>query len=205
MLIVPLKKTNRSIMLKKIVLIASALLITLAFTGCSKKPRRPNPLDTVMGAGYNNSSAGNNDGGFFNPEDINDEGALYGLQSRGGSDLDSWMARAKSGILEPIYFSFDSASITPAERAKIDAAASYLKRNPNAKLVLEGHCDWRGTGEYNLALGDRRAKSVQDYLTTLNVVGDRLQTLSQGDLKATEGASSAQMAKERKVELLVVD
>ncbi|MDQ8204905.1 OmpA family protein [Pelagicoccus sp. SDUM812003] len=186
-------------MLKKTILIASALLIAIAFSGCSKKPRRPNPLDTVMGQGYDSSSR---DEGF-NPVDLGSDAAAAGLTSRGNTD--QWIDRAQRGVLPTVYFSFDSATISPDERGKVNQAAEYLRNNPGSNLVLEGHCDWRGTTEYNLALGDRRAKAVQNYLATLGISESRLQTLSQGDLQATEGASSAQMTQERKVELLVVD
>lgn len=184
-------------MLKKLVLIASALLIALAFSGCSKKPRRPNPLDTVLDGG--SRGTGYQDGGL-NPTAV-DGSELP--QSR-ALDSDDWAARAQRGVLNDVLFGFDSASIAPQERNKLDAAVTYLRNNPGARLLLEGHCDWRGTGEYNLALGDRRAKAVQTYLQNNGVDGSKLQTLSKGDLNATEGASAEQMARERKVELLVV-
>ncbi len=191
-------------MLKKTFLIASALLIAFAFSGCSKKPKRPNPLDTVMGQG---SGGFGNGGGDFDPLAMGGDASEFGIESRNASDLggDDWRSRAREGVLPIVYFNFDSSSIAPNEREKLNQAAEYLTSNPRSKLVLEGHCDWRGTAEYNLALGDRRAKSVRDYLQTLGIAPNRLQTLSQGDLKATEGASSAQMTRERRVELLVVD
>ncbi|MDQ8179104.1 OmpA family protein [Pelagicoccus sp. SDUM812005] len=191
-------------MFKKIVLIATASLIALAFSGCSKKPRRPNPLDTVMGQGYGQGNGGGMDDGF-NPIDLG-EGNM--LESRGtdwdGADIATLVANADRGMFSPVLFQFDSSAIAPTQRGTLESAANFLKQNPTAKLILEGHCDWRGTQEYNLALGDRRAKSALDYLITLGVSGNRLKTLSQGDLKATEGASSAQMAQERKVELLLI-
>lgn len=191
-------------MFKKIVLIVTASLIAIAFSGCSKKPRRPNPLDTVMGQDY--GSRQNANAGDFSPIAREGDGAMLESRFTGfdGMSTEEILGQAKRGVLETIYFQFESSSIAPQERAKLNAAAEYLASNPSSYLVLEGHCDWRGTQEYNLALGDRRAKSALDYLVTLGVAQSRLQTLSQGDLKATEGASSAQMAKERKVELLVI-
>ncbi len=189
---------------KKIALLSSALIVAVAFSGCSKKPRRPNPIDTVMNM---DSGRGAGNGGFgetdINPTAFAGE-ELPGLRNSTGSN---WIDNAKRGILgnaSVVYFNFDSTTIAPKEREKLNAAVQYLANNPNAKLVLEGHCDWRGTGEYNLALGDRRSKSIESFLVTLGVSSNKLQTLSKGDLDATEGASSAQMTKERKVELLVV-
>lgn len=190
-------------MFKKIVLIATASLIAFSFSGCSKKPRRPNPLDTVMGQGYETGSSSMSDG--INPFGLEGDGAM--LESRGdwgSADLETLIANADRSMFEPVLFQFDSAAIAPSQRDTLESAATYLKNNPSANLVLEGHCDWRGTQEYNLALGDRRAKSASDYLMTLGIQDNRLKTLSQGDLQATEGASSAQMAQDRKVELLII-
>lgn len=192
-------------MLKKIALIVTASLIALAFSGCSKKPRRPNPLDTVMGQDYGTGPAQPSQDDF-NPIEMEGDGRMLETRFSGfdGMSTEQIMESAERGVLETVYFQFDSSSIAGPERAKLNDAADFLSRNPGAFLVLEGHCDWRGTQEYNLALGERRAKSALDYLVTLGVAPNRLQTLSQGDLKAVEGASSAQMADERKVELLVI-
>lgn len=193
-------------MFKKIVLIATASLIAISITGCSKKPRRPNPIDTVIGQDYG-SGAGRNNADGFNPMDMSGDGAL--LEGRfegfnGNMSTEEILAMAERGMFEPVYFQFDSSAIAPQERAKLQNVADFLEANPGAYVVLEGHCDWRGTQEYNLALGDRRAKSALNYLGTLGSQTSHLQPLSQGDLKATEGASSAQMARERKVEILVI-
>lgn len=190
-------------MFKQIVLIASALLIALAFSGCTKKPRRPNPLDTVMGQGTGPRAGA--DTGDFNPQTMSGDGAEFGLTSRSQDGTGDWAERARRNVLPTVYFSFNSANITPEERSKVTRAAEYLRNNPGANLVLEGHCDWRGTTEYNLALGDRRAKAVESYLETLGISSDRMQTLSKGDLNAAEGAGPEQMAQDRKVEILVVD
>ncbi len=185
---------------KKTTLVLSALLIALAFSGCSKKPRRPNPMDTVTGPGAYGPGASGSEG--LNPLAMGGDAGEFGLER---SSSDAWIDRARRGVYPTVYFAYDSASITAAERSKLDDAANRLRSNPNAKLVLEGHCDWRGTAEYNLALGDRRAKSVLTYLTNLGISSARFQTLSMGDLKAPEGASAAQMAQDRRVELLVLE
>lgn len=109
-----------------------------------------------------------------------------------------------TGVLDPVYFGFDSSSIRREEREKVREAAEYLEENSSAGLLIEGHCDWHGTSEYNLALGDRRAKSVRDYLETLGVSGDRIETLSKGDLEATPGLSKEQAAEERRAKLIVL-
>ncbi len=173
------------------VILAFALL-----SGCAKKPRRPNPIDTLLGSGSGSDNVNPQQfgGGFVDPTEIIETRATSG---------DS-MANAQRGILPVVYFDFNSASIKPAERAKLSQAAEYLKNNSGSKLGLEGHCDWRGTAEYNLALGDRRSKAVQRYLETLGIPASRLVTLSKGDLNATKGAATQQMGRERKVEVLVI-
>ncbi len=189
-------------MFKKIVLIATASLIAIAFSGCSKKPRRPNPLDTVMGQSY---ESGNRSVDSIDPF-MTEGGDLPPVRDDvdWGGPIDVLLANAERSMFAPVLFQFDSSAIAPTQRGTLESAANFLKENPTAKVILEGHCDWRGTQEYNLALGDRRAKSALDYLVTLGIQSNRLKTLSQGDLKATEGASSAQMTRERKVEILVV-
>jgi peptidoglycan-associated lipoprotein len=108
-------------------------------------------------------------------------------------------------LLVSVHFDFDKSTIRPVEAVKIQAAAKYLADNPGYRLVLEGHCDWRGTAEYNLALGDRRALAVKQYLVTLKVSTDRLETVSKGSVGAKEkGATEAEMANDRRVEFLVV-
>ena len=107
-------------------------------------------------------------------------------------------------ILEDVYFSFDSYAISIAERPKLQQAVDYLLANPNDGLLIEGHCDWYGTEDYNLALGDRRAKSILDYLMTLGIRADRIQTLSKGSLEATSGLSKTEARQDRRGELIVL-
>ena len=108
------------------------------------------------------------------------------------------------GILEDVFFSFDSYSIASTERTKLQSAADYLKGNPQDGLLIEGHCDWYGTADYNLALGDRRAKSIRDYLITLGISANRIETLSKGSLEATSGLSKPEARKDRRGELIVL-
>ena len=184
---------------KKSILYFLIFSVAFTFVGCKKKPRRPNPLDTVIGDTSGTS------GRSENIEDLTGPGTLAAgetpLFDRGLMDGE----RGERGIIAVmVYFDFDSSSIKASERAKLTQVADYLRTNPSHSLILEGHCDWRGTPEYNLALGERRSGSVNQYLATLGVPAERLETLSKGDLNAIEGASEAQMAEDRRVEFLVV-
>ena len=83
--------------------------------------------------------------------------------------------------LEAIYFDFDKSVIRPDAARVLDANIDWMKSNPDALILIEGHCDERGTNEYNLALGDRRAKATMDYLTARGVAAARLTTISYGE------------------------
>jgi peptidoglycan-associated lipoprotein len=85
------------------------------------------------------------------------------------------------GPLKDVNFDFDSAALSESARATLRTNADWLKNNPAARVQIEGHCDERGTAEYNMALGARRAQAAMDYLTTLGIAGNRLSTLSYGE------------------------
>jgi len=86
----------------------------------------------------------------------------------------------KLGLLGDVYFDYDKADIREADRATLSRNADVLKKYDFLRVTIEGHCDERGTVEYNLALGDRRAKAANDYLASLGVPADRLKTVSYG-------------------------
>jgi peptidoglycan-associated lipoprotein len=82
--------------------------------------------------------------------------------------------------LKQIYFAFDKADIRPDDAKILDAGAAYLKANPTQLVLIEGHCDERGTSEYNLALGERRAKAAMNYLVANGIEAGRITTISYG-------------------------
>lgn len=84
---------------------------------------------------------------------------------------------------EGIYFDFDKAEIKADAKAILEKKAAWLRANPTYKVKIEGNCDERGTNEYNLALGDRRAKAAQKYLNALGISMDRMSTISYGEEK----------------------
>jgi len=101
--------------------------------------------------------------------------------------------------LENIYFDFDKAFIRNDAKPILENVAAYMKKNPGAMLQIEGHCDERGTSEYNMALGQRRADSTKKYLVNLGVDGSRLSTISYGEEKpADPGHNEAAWAKNRR-------
>ena len=90
---------------------------------------------------------------------------------------------ATAAALKDINFDFDKSDIREVDKGKLQAIADYLKAFPQATVLIEGNCDERGTVEYNLGLGERRAHAAQDYLVTLGVSADRLSTISYGKEK----------------------
>ena len=102
---------------------------------------------------------------------------------------------------ETVYFGFDEYTLTPEAQQQLQGLAEHLKKTANAVVQVEGHCDERGSIEYNLALGERRAQSVKNYLTQVGVDGARLSTISYGEEKpAVEGHTEAAWTKNRRAE-----
>jgi peptidoglycan-associated lipoprotein len=89
----------------------------------------------------------------------------------------------KQGALLPIYFDFDKYNLKPDSVKKLDRSAEVLAQNPAVTVRIEGNCDERGTNEYNLALGERRANSAKKYLMKMGVAENRLSTISYGEEK----------------------
>ena len=82
--------------------------------------------------------------------------------------------------LKDVFFNYDKAGIRDDQKAALNDNVGWLKGNTGAKVLVEGHCDSRGTAEYNLALGERRAKAVKDYLIAAGIAADRVSTISYG-------------------------
>ncbi len=180
---------------RKFLLLALVPLI-LALPGCSKKKPDPTPQDTILGPG------GDRIDYTIVTDAYTGESELLDVRA---PDSDFMVVDNQlPDLLSPVYFDYDLVSILPGQREILQDAAAHLLENPNDKLLIEGHCDWRGTTEYNLALGDRRANSVKQYLAALGVDEDRMETNSKGDFDAVEEGSSGQMANDRRCDLIVV-
>ncbi|MGB7972361.1 MAG: peptidoglycan-associated lipoprotein Pal [Candidatus Deferrimicrobiaceae bacterium] len=109
------------------------------------------------------------------------------------------MQPAAMSMLENIHFDYDKSFIRDDAKPVLREVAAFMKKNPGAKVQIEGHCDERGTPEYNLALGQRRADSTKKYLVNLGIDGSRLSTISYGEEKpADPGHNEAAWAKNRR-------
>jgi len=104
------------------------------------------------------------------------------------------------GIFKDVRFNYDSARIDDQGRQNLDYNAEVISRNPGIKITLEGHCDERGTAEYNLALGDKRAKSVKAALISSGIPASQLETISYGkEIPLDPGHTEDAYAKNRRV------
>ena len=117
----------------------------------------------------------------------------------GGSDCQSKLAREfAENAPTTVYFDFDSSALTPKAVADLDGQAAWLNKNKNVNVVIQGYCDKRGTAEYNLALGERRAEAVKQYLVSQGVAADRIATVSYGKEYAFPGDTEEAYAKSRR-------
>ncbi len=108
--------------------------------------------------------------------------------------------------LAAIYFDYDKYVVRDDAKPVLDTDASYLRKWKTVKVLIEGHCDERGTEEYNLALGEKRAKAAQDYLTSLGIGGDRLRVISYGKSQpADPGHDEAAWAKNRRDQFTIIE
>ncbi len=106
--------------------------------------------------------------------------------------------------LKPVFFDYDAAELTPEGQSTLNADAEVLKKHQTWMVTIEGHCDERGTAEYNLALGERRAVAARTYLVSLGIPGDRLRTVSYGkEFPFDPGHTEAAWAKNRRAHFVI--
>ena len=167
-------------------LVLGLLVGALALAGCESAP------ESTTGAGGS--------GAFGSPSQAAPAGAggQVGTAPVDGSRLGGPNLSA-AGISDTVLFGFDQYDLSSEARATLDRQAAWLRANPQRAITIEGHCDERGTREYNLALGERRANSVKNYLVTVGIPANRIRTLSYGkERPASIGASEAAWAQNRR-------
>jgi len=135
----------------------------------------------------------------------------------GMGGADGAMAGGKMGVARPgtqedlvvnvgdrVFFGFDKSDLSAEARATLDRQAAWLKKYPSANAIMEGHCDERGTREYNLALGERRASAAKNYLVAAGIEADRIKTVSYGkERPAVLGSNEAAWAQNRRAVTVV--
>ena len=150
----------------RVAVIAAALVLT---AGCGKKQPKEFPPPPLGSEGTSDEQAG-----------TGDPSGGVGTETLPGSrgDFLASVGGAMGG--DRVLFETDSYSLDAQDRATLDAHAAWLQRNPNVRVTIEGHADERGTREYNLALGDRRANAARTYLQSRGIAGNRLNVISWG-------------------------
>jgi len=164
----------------KLILIA-LLAGMVAVSGCNKKNRKAEGADA--GAAASGTGTG------FGPD---------------GKPLGDWQSGASVDLLSEkrVYFAYDSSELDADSQAIAEAHAAYLSSNPSTRVVLEGHADERGTREYNLALGERRAQSVADVFVALGVSAANIENVSYGEENpVAEGHDESAWRLNRRVEI----
>ena len=121
-------------------------------------------------------------------------------------DLDEANRQARErGWIRDAFFAFDAATLDAAAQEALRQSASWIREHPEFALRIEGHCDERGTEQYNLALGDRRANAARDFLVTLGLSGARVETVSYGEERPFEtGSTEEAWAQNRRAHLVLV-
>jgi len=134
--------------------------------------------------------------------------AGLGEEGLGGSSLERTkrgLAPEEDGILGDVHFAYDSYEVDSGARDVLARNVDWLRKNAHAKVELEGHCDSRGTIEYNLALGAKRAKAVKDYLVGQGIGAERLSTISYGkELPLCHDENDTCWARNRRVHSVIV-
>lgn len=176
-------------------LVTVALLLcslTLALGGCAKKDlvKEDDTLSQTATGGKPGEDAATSTVPVAQDTVIKDEPAI---------------STADLKPFDTIYFDFDSYVLRQDARDSLDKNAAWLKANAGQKVRLEGHCDERGSDEYNLALGEKRARAAMNYLVTLGTTPEQLATISYGKEKpADPGHTEAAWAKNRRVDFVIV-
>ena len=167
-------------MVRKLVLASAGILI---LASCASKPKQPD-----AGAGGEGDGAGNT------APVIAEKEMDFGAQ---GSDSGQIQG------LSTVFFEYDQARLTDSARQQLSQNADWIKNNQGVTVQIEGHTDERGSVEYNLSLGERRAKAVKQYLSSLGVDGQRMTIISYGEEKPLEtGESDSAFARNRRANFL---
>ena len=192
-------------------LIATAFIATAA-VGCKKQPKNITPVPNLAtrAPGGNQQLGTPLGSGNRIPGDMELGGSRLPALQGDPSDIAMPMEDAEQDratlAAETIYYDFDRSAIQPSEQPKLDAVATYLKNTPGVQLLIEGHCDERGTEEYNRSLGERRAIAAREYLIQKHQIpSNRITTSSLGeDRPASLEKTEEAYARNRRGEFVIL-
>jgi peptidoglycan-associated lipoprotein len=175
-----------------------ALLVILTLAACGTK--RP----PVVATGAGGSSGASSRSTAPPPEAISEGPDVQPVDGGGLGQETLSDQSGEGGPLADIHFDYDQSTLTDEARATLEKHASWIQAHAGLKISVEGHCDDRGTVEYNLALGEQRARAAYDYLVSLGVSRARLNTVSYGKERPIDtGTSDAAWAKNRRAHFAV--
>ncbi|HEU4632102.1 MAG TPA: peptidoglycan-associated lipoprotein Pal [Gemmatimonadaceae bacterium] len=185
-------------------LLAIALALTAA--ACHKQqlqPATPQPADLPPTTSMVDSAAIRDS--LDRARAAEEEAARRRADSLAMADRERELAEARAALLAPVYFEFDQAELAEDARMTLDAKVPVLVANPGLRLRIAGHTDSRGSDEYNVALGQRRAVMVREYLVQHGVDASRLDVVSYGEERpAVEGENEGAWAQNRRAEFQIV-
>ena len=166
-------------MKKNLILALSFLVLGIALSGCPKKPPKMNPTPSAVPVAPLPTASTTDVRPDARPDTGADQVQADPLKDPDLARLNNYVR--ERGLLGDVYFDLDKSDLKSDSRERLARNAEWLKSHPEFQVTIEGHCDERGTNEYNLALGERRASSARDYLVSLGVAAARVRTLSYGE------------------------
>lgn len=200
--------------------LTASLMLGVALAGCKKNPKSVTNLPPGRAAAPGGNSPGDIatpsgpvGSGLNVPAFPDSNASRIPVNPDGTSALGSSFREEEGNYLvdrevfkqQTAYFDFDRSEVKSSERSKIEQVAAYLRSEANARLRVEGHCDERGTPEYNRALGERRALSAREFLIGLGIAAERIGTLSWGEDKPADTAlDETAYAKNRRAEFILL-
>jgi peptidoglycan-associated lipoprotein len=181
-----------------VVLIPASIVLMFLFA-CSKPIVSSGPSTSYESEAQRAGSEGKGPSGLtISEESLGSTGAGSSLSPEQAAEA------RKAFENEDILFDYDSALLTPQAQEILREKARYMKENPGTNVIIEGHCDERGTNEYNLALGEQRAKMTQEFLVALGVSASRIKTVSYGEERPLDRSNTEQAwAKNRRAHFVI--
>lgn len=189
--------------MRKYIQLALCLVLSFAVVNCASKKKKTDDGISILQPDAGETQDGETLG------DVSTEGNVIDTTNIADPGLSLAVSGSDTGQIEGLYtvnFEYDKARLTDETRALLASNVDWIKSNPSKAVQLEGHCDERGSTEYNLALGDRRARSVKEYLASMGVDPSKLIVISYGKEKLLSvGDSETDHYKNRRVNFVPID